>query len=166
MLNFSCDKLENMRIEIDQSGKVENISVSTVVGDSLGNFFAIRSIDKIRLQSLYRQTGRPKMFVREVFSLMVALTIQSSYTSFHTYNVDIEYPGKSDEIKNLILMFSKRLGCKINTDQIHFALIGKKSIAHKTVHDRFIGVTKGQLLKKNNSHTYFFPTKKGSSFVE
>ena len=82
-----------MKIEIDQSGRVEYTSTSTVIGDSNGNSILIRSIDKQYLQKIFRSIDRPQMFVLETFSILVALLIKTTYSPTHIYIIDTEYFG-------------------------------------------------------------------------
>ncbi|HEX9722115.1 MAG TPA: hypothetical protein VGA53_02520 [Candidatus Paceibacterota bacterium] len=67
-----------MRIEIDQSGKIENTSKDTIIAFSNGIRKAIRisSVDKREIQAIFRRTGKPRIFVYKFFSILVFLLIE------------------------------------------------------------------------------------------
>lgn len=126
-----------MRVEIDQSGRIEYTSVPTSIGDSLGNCISISARNKQQLQRIYRNFGKPRVFVLEVFALLVVLTIKQSFKSENIYIIDEEYTGRFDEIKNSIKRYSHIVGLKIDTRKIHLRRIGKYSKAHETAYKGF-----------------------------
>jgi len=136
-----------MKIEIDQSGKVEATAVKTVVCDSLGNCIVVSSEDKKTIQELYRIAGRPKMFVYELFSLLCALVIKLSYSRAHTYRIDVEYFGQEDLLTRLILQNLQKMKIYISSGQINFHRIGKKSKAHSYAYEVYKQLTKGQKIR-------------------
>ena len=135
-----------MKIEIDQSGRVEYTSTSTVIGDSNGNSILIRSIDKQYLQKIFRSIDRPQMFVLETFSILVALLIKTTYSPTHIYIIDKEYFGHEDVIRGLVKKHLRKMQIDIETCQIDFALIGKKSKAHDVVYARYKRKKKGVII--------------------
>jgi hypothetical protein len=126
-----------MKIEIDQSGKVEYTSTLTIMADSMGNAVSISAKDKRTVQEVYRVMKRPRMFVLHTFSTLVVYLIQMSYKPGNLYVVDKEYPGKESEIKSLILEGTQRLNISLCKDQISFQSVGKKSNAHVTAYNAF-----------------------------
>lgn len=126
-----------MHIEIDQSGKVEDTSVKTVIADSRGNVVVIRAKDKRAIQAVYRWAGMPRVYMIQVFSLLTALLMAKTYSTIAIYTIDIEYPGREDEIAMLVVNFLAKLGHAIAKHQIQFLRIGKASDAHKTAHTAF-----------------------------
>ncbi len=123
-----------MKIEIDQSGKVEETARITVIGDSKGNIITIKSKDKQIIQEIYRKAKQPRKFVIQLFSLLTTFLIAKTIDNSITYSIDTEYPNKEEEITSLILYFSEILNIKISRHQIQFKRIGKSSLAHKTSH--------------------------------
>lgn len=126
-----------MIIEIDQSGKIEYTSHKSIVGDSLGNYVCIPAKNKRTLQQIYRSINKPRMYVLQIFSVMIAYVIQFSYHRSHFYVIDTEYPGKESEIKSNVMESLQRIGILILSNQISFGRIGKKSKAHTTVYNAF-----------------------------
>jgi len=98
-----------MKIEVDQSGRTEYTSVHTAVGDSLGNGLFIKAKDKRIIQQMFRQEKKPRLFMLQTFSLLIALLIKKSYKKENRYVVDIEYPGHNDIVANYLIKFSKKL---------------------------------------------------------
>ena len=129
-----------MKIEIDQSGRVEYTSHKTVIADSLGNAVYVTTSTKKIIQQLYRKAGKPRVFVYELFALLISLLIKTSYNKIHRYLIDTEYPGMSEFIKRYILCFSSKINPKLNPDQISFGSIKEGSISDKIAHEEFLKI--------------------------
>jgi len=123
-----------MKVEIDQSGKVEKTAKTTYVSDSLSHTIQISSRNKLVLQNIYRKAGRPRMFVYELFSALVAILIRQSYTKTNIYIVDTEYLHQDQKLRQLILRYLQKVKIYADKNQIRFAKIGKKSKAHSTAY--------------------------------
>lgn len=120
-----------MRIEIDQSGKLENTNISTVVGFSNGKTksIIISSREKIRLQKYFRDIGKRKAYIYFSFATMIFLLLKDEY-KIDEIIIDTEYPGQGHLIKShLLQLFSSRKN-RVSKDQIYFSQIGHKSYAH------------------------------------
>jgi hypothetical protein len=126
-----------MKIEIDQSGRVEYTTHDTVVGDSCGNAVWISNKNKRAIQTLYRDIGKPRKFAIELFACLVALTIQKTYSEGNKYLIDTEFEGRMDIIMSYTHIFLRRLGYRTDRFNIHSGYIGKKSSAHETAHHIF-----------------------------
>jgi len=133
-----------MKIEIDQSGRVEYTSHKTVIADSLGNCLYVTTLTKKIIQELYRKAKIPRIFVYEFFALLISLLIKETFSKTQTYIIDTEYPGKSDLIERHILKFCKRLIPKLNPDQISFGTIKEGSKSDKTAHEEFLKIKKAE----------------------
>lgn len=84
-----------MRIEIDQSGKVEDTARPTVLAyaNSKIRVIVIPAASKRKLQEMYRRIGQPRLFVYQVFALGVYQLIRLLRQP-HIITIDTEYPGK------------------------------------------------------------------------
>ena len=60
-----------MKVEIDQSGKVEETEHDTILATSKGNTVKITARTKRRLQETFRKIGRPRNFVIYIFAVSV-----------------------------------------------------------------------------------------------
>lgn len=128
-----------MKVEIDQSWRIEYTNKPTVLADSMGNSVILGAEEKKYLQEVFRKSGRPRLFVYKVFAALLAILINSKNapSSENLYLIDLEYPGWSTFIRNLLLTFTAKLKVKITTEQIFFGNIGKKSLAHKNAYQVF-----------------------------
>jgi len=62
-----------MKIEIDQSGKIEDTSKNTIIAFSNGKFKSIfiSAREKRELQKFFRRIGKPRIFVYRVFAILI-----------------------------------------------------------------------------------------------
>ncbi len=120
-----------MKIEIDQSGKIEKTSVPTVLADSQGNYVWILPKDKAYLQDFFRKLGKPRMFIIKTFAALVTLLILKSKKEEHHYQLDTEYIGLDSEIKTFLLLYLSKHTMYIDKELISFKQITKKSMAHE-----------------------------------
>lgn len=129
---------ECMKIEIDQSGKLENTHISTVVGfaNSKTKSIIILSREKIKLQKWFRATGKRKMYIYNTFAALIFLLTKSE-KSIESMTIDTEYPGQASLIKNYLLNFYKLSKTDIGKYQINFQRIGKSSRAHGVANSAF-----------------------------
>jgi hypothetical protein len=123
-----------MRIQIDQSGKLEDTNRPTVVGYSNGdNKTVIMSAnEKKKLQKYFRNINKPKMYIYTTFSILI-------YTLIHRKKkiseviIDREYPGQEALIKNLLLTRLFKSKCELDKQSISFDEIGKSANVHAIV---------------------------------
>jgi hypothetical protein len=131
-----------MKIDIDQSGRVEFTSHDTVIADSLGNSVFIKAREKRILEKAYTSSGRRKMFMFEVFSLLTTYLIKNSFCTTHLYYVDIEYDGRMPLIKERILYFAHKISLPLDSAYVYYRSIGKSSLAHVHANNTFSGKQK------------------------
>lgn len=122
-----------MKIEIDQSGKIEETQRDTVLALSNGKSFSVKIAGrtKRRLQDIFRHIGEPRTFVITIFVVGVYELVKNNLKSVDQIILDIEYPG----FEKIIIQILERILIEkgfTTTPAIHFGLIGKKSKAHKT----------------------------------
>lgn len=143
-----------MKIEIDQSGKIEDTAKHTILADSIGHCVRINAKDKQFIQQLYRVIHRPQIFVYDTFAVLTALLIRESYTRQHIYVIDREYFGNEQVLKGLIHKYLRSCNIDVLNHQIAFDQIGKKSVAHKNAYLHFkarkgdeVCITREEILK-------------------
>lgn len=121
-----------MRIEIDQSGKVENTSRNTVIAFSNSKFksILIGAKNKKEIQKFFRRIGKPRIFIYKTFAILIFLLIKNNLKEINEIIVDEEYPGKSPLIKNFLFQEIKKVNSSFSKQNIAFHCIGKKSRAH------------------------------------
>lgn len=121
-----------MSAEIDQSGKIENTSVDTVIGlaNKIHRSVLLPAREKRKLQTLFRQKKRHPSFPYRVFAALISITIQDSLSSLPELVIDTEYTGKDDLIKFYLIGYIKKFRRHSPLPDITFRSIGRKSPAH------------------------------------
>lgn len=115
-----------MKVEIDQSVKIEQINRDTIIAFSNNISFAvvIPAKAKKHIKQRFRQEGRPYLFYYRTFAAGVTLLVERHLRSIDTLVIDREYPGKEQLIKRMILEMINRLSKKyVLPPQIYFRLI-------------------------------------------
>lgn len=125
-----------MKIEIDQSGKIELTSKKTVVGFSNHTKLTIEisSREKRKVQKYFRKIRKPKQYYYQTFAILIYLLIKGK--KLDQVIIDTEYPGQSDIIKNYLLSLLRKKG-DFDKNIIVFHRIGKKSNAHAVANKVF-----------------------------
>lgn len=145
-----------MKIYIDQSGRVEYTGHSTVVAyaNDKSRAIFISSVEKRKIQNIFRQAGKPNMFAYKTFATLIYLVIKADLHKISAIIIDKEYAGREDLVKKLLIELIRRGGDDFDPKNIHFDLIGKKNQAHKKAISVFRGrekpdiiVTKKELLE-------------------
>ena len=136
-----------MKIEIDQSGKIENTSKNTIIAFSDGKFKSvfISAKDKREIQKFFRKIGRAKVFIYKVFAILIFVLIRSNLKEIEEIIIDEEYPGKSSLIKNLLIQEIRKINPHFKKENIIFKRIGKKSRAHFLAYGVAIGKKKADI---------------------
>lgn len=122
-----------MDIEVDQSGKIENTRVDTVVAfsDSKTKSILIPAKEKRRLQKIFREAGKSRVFVYRTFAILIFLLIKDDLKDIDYLTIDNEYPGQDMLIKNYLLQEIRRTRFILDKKAISFGRLTKKSPAHK-----------------------------------
>jgi len=126
-----------MKIEIDQSGKIENTDRDTVIAfsnDISGNIM-IKAKDKREIQKFFRRIGKSRVFIYKLFAILIFLAIKKHIKKIDQIIIDIEYPGWEHLIKDYLLSGIKRVKPNFDAKNISFKAIGKKSKAHLVAAD-------------------------------
>ncbi len=119
-----------MRIEIDQSGKLEDTHKPTVVGfsNSTSKTVIILATEKQKLQKFFRNIGKPNVYRYKTFAIMIFLLLEHKHLS--QIIIDTEYVGQEAVIKNYLLELFRKTRKNLLKNVIIFKQIGKKSQAH------------------------------------
>lgn len=122
-----------MKIEIDQSGKIENTNKLTVVAysNSKQKAILITSGNKKKIQAMFRKSHQPRIFVYKLFAVAIFVLIKDDMKNIDQIIIDREYVGYENLIKQFIIDVCRKNKIHISKDIIHFHLISKKSNAHK-----------------------------------
>lgn len=135
-----------MRLEIDQSGKIEDTSKHTFLAFSNKEHFVIKisSMEKRKLQKHFRKIGKSRIFIYLTLATLIIFLLKNAKTQTGQIIIDIEYLGKGHLIKDLI----KTLDKKFKVEDISFHQVGKKSPAHYLAHGAGLKLVKpGMIIK-------------------
>lgn len=133
-----------MRIEIDQSGKVEKTSKHTYLAFSNDEYYILKitAREKQRLQKYFRKIGKPKLFVYFTFVILLTILLKKIKNKNHLIVLDKEYPGQDHQIRELIKVFYPHF----LIENISIRSVGKKSRAHFYAHGAAINKIKPNLV--------------------
>jgi hypothetical protein len=123
-----------MKVYIDQSGKIEQTGVPTVIAFSNGKkgSVIISAKNKKQLLEIYRSFQKSTVrYTLQVFSSLIFLLIKEFGLYKEVIFIDREYVGYEGEIKSYISQLVKKEKPKLSID-LHFCLIGKRNNAHQT----------------------------------
>ena len=120
-----------MTIEVDQSGKIENTSVITILAFSnhVNDYVYIKPLCKRSLKRYLKEKQKTRSYVYKTFSVLLYLLIKRNNLKSDIY-VDLEYPGNMAIIKSNLFRIFKKYKYNQNNISIYFKNIGKKSRAH------------------------------------
>lgn len=122
-----------MRIEVDQSGKVEDTATGTVIAFSNEKKYSILIPSTVKRECLeeLRQRGRTgKSIYRRMFTIGLFLLLKGRFQKSDFTVIDVEYTGHSRSIKEHLINLLIGAGMKVDADNIQFRRIGRKSPAH------------------------------------
>lgn len=125
-------RYKSAKIEIDQSGRIEETNRDTILAYSDGKAYSIKISSKIKRQILeqFRFIGKPKLFTVRTFSAAIFLLLKDNNIKNHEIIIDIEYPGKHALILDILREYFDKYDRNISDFNFNFKSIGKKSRAH------------------------------------
>ena len=138
-----------MKIEVDQSGKIEQTDMDTVVAFSNNHQYAVLLPKELkrRLISKYK---KEKQIILKLFIICVYYTIKDYLHQLETIVIDNEYEGKQNYIKSLLLDFIRKDYRDFDKNLIRIAHITKKSKAHEVAANVKRGFAKPQKILSEN----------------
>ena len=140
-----------MRIEIDQSGKIEDTSRKTVLAyaDSKNKTKSvlISARTKRKIQEIYRTMGKSKLFIYSTFSILLFFLTKENKKS-DLIIVDLEYPGKDKIILDMLNQIREKY--KLLELNVRFARIGNKPKAHYVANGVFNNKKKADVILGTN----------------
>lgn len=121
-----------MRIEIDQSGKVEDTRINTVIAfsDEKSKSILIDRREKRELQKIFRENNRGHVFIFKTFAILIFLLIKDDLHKIQHITIDLEYPGKDYLIKDYLLRMIREYRSFDKRD-IVFIKVDRKTKAHE-----------------------------------
>jgi hypothetical protein len=121
-------------VQIDQSGKMNNLARDTVLAFSNDIQHAIRipAAVKRNLVQYFKQKGKSKTrAVMLLFSAALFLLLRDALERIDQIVIDVEYEGYEDEIKGWLLSHIHQVDPGFDKARVRFQRVGKKSPAHR-----------------------------------
>lgn len=138
-----------MRVQIDQSGRIEFTKDHTVLAFSNGISFAVLIPASVKRECIAELRARglsgPSFYV-QLFAAGLFFLLRDHTPRLSRIIIDLEYYGKDAIIKRHLLNLLHRADCYLHPDQIQFQPIGKKSRAHVLALETFRGKRKPDLV--------------------
>lgn len=119
-----------MAYQIDQSGKIEQTNLDTVIACTNGTAITLlfKKGQKRKLENIFKVTDNRKLFPYLTFAALVALLLYQLQPK-HRLIIDREYLGHEPLIEAKVMLYFEQLG--LNTlPPITFGHVGKLSAAH------------------------------------
>lgn len=122
------------QVEVDQSGKIGDTRVPTVLAFSDGESRAILISAMVKrecyayLRKRYRALRQPHM---KVFAAALFLLLQDWLADLSLIVIDTEYTGQEAIIKGMLLEHIRTIVPDFDSEAITFREVGKKSPAHR-----------------------------------
>lgn len=121
------------KVEVDQSGKVEDTAEDTALALSNDINFCIIIPATVKRQCVQvlrdeGMTGQTLYF--QLFAVALYFLVKDKLSDISTVVIDIEYIGREADIKLYLLNLLRRHDLVIEPEQIEFAHIGRESPAH------------------------------------
>jgi len=125
-----------IHIQIDQSGRIEVLTVDTVLGFSNSRQRAVlisAAVKRNCSKQLLARGIRPKLVSIRMFAAGVYLLLEHHLNQIESVTIDREFPGWEAEIKGLVLQQIYRRAPRFASEKINFGEIGKHARAHQIV---------------------------------
>lgn len=120
-----------MSVEIDQSGKIENTSVITILAfsNNKNGYIYMKPLCKRRLRNYFSERKKTRVFIYKTFAALLYVMV-IRYKLRGDINIDIEYPGNMNLIKSYLYRIFKKFGFHSENIDLYFVYVGKRSRAH------------------------------------
>jgi hypothetical protein len=122
------------RLQVDQSGKVEQTNKLTVVAYSNERQQTLEVPARVKrevLTRLKRRGHERKAAVLMVFAASLALLLRDAVKHVPMIVIDDEYTNQQRAIKSRLLRYLKRSGTPVPPNILRFGYVGKASPAHR-----------------------------------
>jgi hypothetical protein len=139
-----------MHIEIDQSGKIEQLNKDTVVAFSNEYQYSILIKKSIKREVFIKYKGKVKNLRYRLFCIGIYYCLKNYLHECQLIVIDFEYKGKENLIKSILLNYIRSIFDGFSPKIIRFGYITKNSNAHAVAIDVYRGHRKpNQILSLN-----------------
>jgi len=133
-----------MRIEVDQSGKIEQTDMDTIIAFSNRHQYAVLLPKEVKRRLIGRYR-KERQIILKIFVACVYHCIKNYIHEIEFIVIDKEYEGKDDYIKSILLSFIRKEYPKFDKQLIKFSNVTKRSKAHEYAANIKRGYSKPQM---------------------
>ena len=128
-----------MHIEVDQSGKIEQLNMNSVIAFSNKNQYSVLISKEVKREVYKIYKGKVKELRYRLFCVGVYFCLKEYIREKELITICCEYAGKENLIKSFLLGYLRKDYPAVDPKIIRFGMIGKKSNAHAVAIDVYRG---------------------------
>ncbi len=131
-----------MQVQLDQSGKIGDTKVPTVLAFSNDESYSIlipAVVKRECVQFLRQRFRRPRQPYMKLFAAVLFLLLKRHLSKIDTVVIDTEYIGHEGDVKEMLLEHIRRVMPIFSEDKITFRRVGKQSHAHYKAYETYTG---------------------------
>ena len=128
-----------MHIEVDQSGKIEQLNMNSVIAFSNKNQYSVLISKEVKREVYKIYKGKVKELRYRLFCVGVYFCLKEYIREKELITICCEYAGKENLIKSFLLDYLRKDYPAVDPKIIRFGMIGKKSNAHAAAIDVYRG---------------------------
>jgi|SRR3989344_87453 len=127
-----------MKIEVDQSGKIEEY-VDTIVAFVNKEQYSVLLDRRVKNELIVKFRKIHKDMTYRLFAICVFYCIRDYLNRIQLIVIDLEYTGRERDIKKHLLRYILAKEQRFDKGKIIFDRIGKNSNAHRLAYQTFVG---------------------------
>lgn len=128
-----------MKIEVDQSGKIEQLNKDSVIAFSNKTQYSVLIPKEVKQETFKLYKGKVKDLRYRLFCIGIYYCLKDYAKEKELITICCEYIGKENLIKSFLLGYLRKDYPMIDPKIIRFGKIGKESNAHAVAIDVFRG---------------------------
>ena len=128
-----------MRIEVDQSGKIEQLNMDSIIAFSNRNQYSVLIPKGLKRQMYKLYRSKIKSLRYRLFSIGIYYCLKDYIHEKELIVICCEYTGKENLIKSFLLDYLRKNRFVVSPKIIRFRKIGKDSNAHAVAIDVYRG---------------------------
>lgn len=150
-----------MRVEIDQSGKIADTKLPTVLAFSDGISYSIIVSSKTKRELIkeLRMIKEARVFYFQLFAVLLFILVKDFLIQLDSIFIDQEYQGREKDIKAYFIDVCVGRKREIDPDSIHFTHVGKYSKAHLKAIEALRNKKADKQIRFAEIMSYFIPKK-------
>ena len=92
-----------MRIEVDQSGKIEQLNFDTYIAFSNHEEYCIKFSRKIKKEVIYEYKPKVSQIIQRLFAICIFYCLENYVKKEELITIDLEYVGWESDIKTYLI---------------------------------------------------------------